>query len=144
QFYTLDNNLTRTEGIDLARQLDQHIAKAWIGHPYKYVIDNCTDFEIKIARVLQAVCDRVGLHFKGFDIGNRKRKFLVKSLPDITEFPPFQDFNVVHNYLVSNSPKAQARIRKRGQSNIWSYTYTVRFVRNDQTVETHRQIDKRE
>ena len=27
-----------------------------------------------------------------------------------------QDFNVVHNYLVSNSPDVQARIRKRGQS----------------------------
>ncbi|RNA27737.1 TRPL translocation defect 14 isoform X3 [Brachionus plicatilis] len=144
QFYTLDNNLTRTEGLDLARQLDAKIAKAWIGHPYKYVIDNCTDFEIKIARVLQAVCDRIGLQFKGFDVGNRKRKFLVKAVPDATEFPPFQDFNVVHNYLASNSPKVQARIRKRGQSNIWSYTYTVRFIRNDQVVETYRQIDKRE
>ena len=92
------------------------MAKAWIGHPYKYVIDNRTDFEIKIARVLQAVCDRVGVFFKGFDIGNRKRKFLIKCVPDILEFPPFQDFNVVHNYLVSTSPDVQARIRMRGQS----------------------------
>lgn len=119
----MDNNLSRTEGLDVARELDAKIAKAWIGHPYKYVIDNCTDFEIKIARVLQAVCDRIGLQFKGFDVGNRKRKFLVKVVPDVTEFPPFQDFNVVHNYLASNSPKVQARIRKRGQSSILIINY---------------------
>jgi len=36
-------------------------------------------------------------------------------LPADTEFPPFQDFDVVHNYLQSKSPKMQARLRKRGQ-----------------------------
>lgn len=53
KFYILDNNVTRTEGIELARQLDRKTAKAWIGHPYIDVIDNRTDFEMKIARVLQ-------------------------------------------------------------------------------------------
>ena len=48
------------------------------------VIDNCTEFEEKIARVLQAVCERIGLQIKGFDVGNRKRKFLVKTVPDAT------------------------------------------------------------
>jgi hypothetical protein len=53
KFYALDNNQTRTEGIEIARQLDKKTGKAWIGHPYIDVIDNCTDFEMKIARVLQ-------------------------------------------------------------------------------------------
>lgn len=79
------------------------------------MIDNCTEFEEKIARVLQAVCERVGLQIKGFDVGNRKRKFLVKSVPEISQFPKYQDFNVVHNYLASGIPHLQARIRKRGQ-----------------------------
>ena len=74
----------------------------------------------------------------------KKRKFLVKSMPsdvlvssvtccvpfesvsfsitfdgcfDFFKFEAnFQDFNVIHNYLVSNSPNVQARIRKRGQA----------------------------
>ena len=79
------------------------------------MIDNCTEFEEKIARVLQAVCERVSLQIKGFDVGNRKRKFLVKAVPEVSLFPKYQDFNVVHNYLATGIPHIQARIRKRGQ-----------------------------
>ena len=62
--------------------------KAWVGHPYCDVIDNRTDFESKIRRVIEAVCKRLGGRL-GVDIDDRlqaqskKRKFLVKSLPDI-------------------------------------------------------------
>ncbi len=34
QFYVLDNNICRTEGIEKAREMDEKCAKAWIGHPY--------------------------------------------------------------------------------------------------------------
>lgn len=156
QYYLLENNQTRTEGIQLARDCDEKCARSWTGHPYFDVIENHTDFEVKLALVLQAVCDRVGLQLKGFDVGNRKRKFLVNIGPEIlldgdglkNNTGPFptnsQDFNVIHNYLASNTPKIQARLRKRGQSNVWSYTYTVRKRDNNQTVETRRQIDKKE
>ncbi len=54
---------------------------------------------------------------KGFDVGNKKRKFLVKCLPDEELFPNHQELNVVHNYLQSNTPgQGQARIRKYGQA----------------------------
>ena len=59
-----------------------------MGHPYCDVIDNSTDFESKIRRVIEAVCKRLGGRL-GVDIDDRlqaqsrKRKFLVKSLPDI-------------------------------------------------------------
>ena len=66
------------------------------------MVDNCTEFDKKIARVLQvklysidvydpilhltiliqAVCTRIGLNYKGVYSGNQKRKFLLKSLPD--------------------------------------------------------------
>ena len=54
-FYTLENNSTRTESIEVARELDDKINKAWIGHPYLDVVDNCTEFDKKIARVLQVI-----------------------------------------------------------------------------------------
>lgn len=63
----------------------------------------------------------------GMDTGDRlltnsrKRKFLVKSLPDNNLFSDFQDFNVVHNYLVTGHPYLQARLRKRGQKGMFSY-----------------------
>jgi len=34
QFYVLDNNICRTEGIEKAREIDEKCAKSWIGHPY--------------------------------------------------------------------------------------------------------------
>ena len=80
------------------------------------------------------MCERIGLHLKGFDVGTRKRKFLVKSLPDDAVFPDFQELNVVHNYLVSNTPGSQARIRKSGQSGNWSYSYVIRFNEDGQQV----------
>lgn len=143
-FYTLENNVTRTESIELAREMDEKCSKAWIGHPVLDCIDNCGVFEVKIARALQVVCERIGLHLKGFDVGTRKRKFLVKSLPDDAVFPDFQELNVVHNYLVSNTPGSQARIRKSGQSGNWSYSYVIRFNEDGQQVETRTQVDRRE
>ena len=82
QFYTLDNNYTRTETIEVAREIDEKCAKAWIGHPCMDVIDNEASFERKVSKALQAVCERIGLNLKSFEVGNRKRKFLVKILPD--------------------------------------------------------------
>lgn len=79
-----------------------------------------------ILNVMKAVCDRIGLHLKGFDEGNKKRKFLVKSIPDDKLFPNYQELNVVHNYLSSNSPgMGQARIRKSGQSGKYCLIFLV-------------------
>jgi len=37
-------------------------------------------------------------------------------MPPDSTFPPFQDFEVVHDYLTSSNPKIQSRLRKRGQN----------------------------
>ena len=46
-FYTLENNATRSESPDEARDLDKRTQQAWVGHPHMYVFDNSTDFEGK-------------------------------------------------------------------------------------------------
>lgn len=145
QFYSLENNITRTESIEVAREIDEKCSKAWLGHPCMDVIDNCTQFDLKVNRALQAVCERIGLDLKGFEAGNKKRKYLIKELPDDSLFPSYQELNVVHNYLISNVPNVQARIRKSGQAGNWSYSYAVRqYNENGQSVETRRQVDRRE
>ena len=59
-------------------------------------------------------------------------------------FPSYQELNVVHNYLISNAPNVQARIRKSGQAGNWAYSYAVRqYNENGQSVETRRQVDRR-
>ncbi|XP_050322787.1 TRPL translocation defect protein 14 isoform X3 [Bactrocera neohumeralis] len=153
-FYTTEilkkpsqDHACRSEGVDMARDLDYKSAAAWVGHPYFDVIDNSTNFETKMNRLIEAVCQKVGI-----DIGDRllatsrKLKFLVATLPADSEFPPFQDFDVVHHYLQSSGPKVQARLRKRGQKNHWSYIHTIRRpnVHGQSRIEVKTQLTHRD
>ncbi|CAF0706425.1 unnamed protein product [Brachionus calyciflorus] len=144
QYYTLENNIARTESIELARELDERCAKAWVGHPCMDVIGNSTVFDTKVTKALQSVCERVGLNLKGFEFGNKKKKYLVKVLPDDSVFTNYQELTVVHNYLVSSSDSVQVRIRKSGQGGNWSYSYAIRTYEDGQPNETRTQIDRRE
>ena len=54
-------NPTRYETMEEARGVDERLRQAWLGHPRASVIDNATDFETKMHRVLVAVCDVVGV-----------------------------------------------------------------------------------
>ncbi|KAF7288042.1 TRPL translocation defect 14 [Rhynchophorus ferrugineus] len=146
-YYTTEDHSCRSEGVEMARELDTKAAASWVGHPYFDVIDNSTDFEGKIRRMIGAVCHKIGL-----DTGDRlltnskKHKFLVRGpLPDDSLFPPFQDFEVVHNYLQSNSPN-QVRLRKRGQKGYYSYIHTVRRQNQPggQVIEVKTQINHRD
>ncbi len=68
--------------------LPPSLDQAWVGHPYFDIVDNSTDFENKIRRVIEAVCRRLGDRV-GVDIDerlqaqSRKRKFLIRTVPDI-------------------------------------------------------------
>lgn len=146
EFYNTDNNSTRTEGLELARIRDEAAGEAWIGHPYLEIIDNSTDFDTKLKRLIATVCLKLDI-----DVGDRlalqskKVKFLVSEiLPDV-KLPSYQDFHVVHEYLTSSNPKIQLRLRKRGQGNTYTYQYTIREARSDgQVVELRRQISHRD
>lgn len=147
EFYSIEDHNCRSEDVQLARELDVKAAAAWVGHPYFDVIDNSTDFEGKIRRMIASVCHKVGLDTGDRLLKNsRKYKFLVEGpLPDDSVFPPFQDFEVVHNYLQSNSPN-QVRLRKRGQKGHYSYIHTVRRQNQPggQVIEVKTQVTHRD
>ncbi|CAG0890965.1 unnamed protein product [Darwinula stevensoni] len=147
QFYSIEDHSCRSEDLELARKMDNLAAKAWIGHPYFDVIDNCTDFESKMKRMIQTVCQRIGIDTSDRLAKNaKKRKFLVKApLSPLEAFPPFQDFDVVHDYLSSAREQQQARLRKRGQKGHWNYTHTMRKPEMaGQVVEVRTQITHRD
>jgi predicted ATPase len=130
-FYQLDNNSTRSEGFELARERDTKAAESWVGHPYFDIVDNSTGFEEKIHRVIEKVCERmrkrgIELHTEDrLKAHSKKRKFLIKSLPDEKEFPAVQDFDVQHDYIESRDGTVQSRIRKRGQKGLMYYSVHV-------------------
>lgn len=128
EFYSTEDHACRSEGVEMARDLDYRAAAAWVGHPYFDVIDNSTDFESKMKRMISSVCQKLGINTGDRLLKNsKKHKFLVKGpLPSDDVFPPFQDFDVIHNYLKTSLPKIQARLRKRGQKGHWMYIHTLR------------------
>lgn len=80
QFYQTENNATRTEGIELARELDTAVMNAWIGHQSLQVITNdSVNFTQKLDHVIQTICTRIGLTEDSERFGKavKKRKFLV-------------------------------------------------------------------
>ncbi|KAL9981196.1 hypothetical protein ACROYT_G009867 [Oculina patagonica] len=145
-FYTLANNKTRKEPIELARELDRKTQQAWVGHPYVDVIDNCEDFHKKVRNAINAVCNKMGINPGDlFSPESIKRKFLISSLPDVEVFPVFQDFDVVHDYLSTSNPKKQARLRRRGQNGRYTFMRTLREERaNGKVVEVRTNLSERD
>ncbi len=73
-FYTLENNSARKESMEVARALDQKTLEAWQRHHHLRVIDNSTDFDGKIDKLLMEVFAAIG---DPLPI-EREEKFLIK------------------------------------------------------------------
>lgn len=147
EYFGSENNRVRSEGLDLARHLDDLVSKAWIGHPYYDIIDNSTGFEEKQHRAIASILKRLGLYDirQGKDVV--KRKFLVSSFDLQAQFPvAFRDFEVEHDYLMSSDPDTVTRIRKRGYDNnyVYSITQCVTNPTTGERYETRRAIPGRE
>ncbi|KAI2805068.1 hypothetical protein BLOT_004058 [Blomia tropicalis] len=60
EFY--ENSPIRTEGIELAREMDKLTMQAWNGHPCFDIIDNSTDFNTKMRKMISLVCRRLNIN----------------------------------------------------------------------------------
>lgn len=60
-YYTLENNAARSEGLDGARRLDVNTQIAWLGHPNHFVVDNSTGFDEKVQRALRVLARKAGV-----------------------------------------------------------------------------------
>ncbi len=59
-----------------------------MGHPYYDVVDNSTDFDNKLKRVVGLICKRIGKKLGAvmddrLQVKSKKRKFLIKTLPSV-------------------------------------------------------------
>ena len=54
-FYTLVNNEARTETIEEARRIDDNLIETWNNHENFKIIDNSTNFEKKMERLLKEI-----------------------------------------------------------------------------------------
>jgi hypothetical protein len=71
QFFGNENNAIRHESVEEALSLDKKTVNCWVGHEHLYVIDNSTDFEGKLKRVVSRILRHVGEP----DTGHTIRKY---------------------------------------------------------------------
>lgn len=141
-FYTLQNNSARLENPQKAAEIDDKLIAAWTGHPHFRVIDNCSDFDEKIHRLLVEISSYLG-EPEPFEI---ERKFLIE-YPDISwleKQPNCQRVEIIQTYL--NSPNGdEVRVRQRGiDGNYIYFKTTKRKISDIKRVEIEKRLSQDE
>ncbi|HEY4486150.1 MAG TPA: AAA family ATPase [Candidatus Paceibacterota bacterium] len=127
EFYTLANNKARSETLEEARERDGLVFDAWNGHPHLRIIDNSTDFEGKMRRLLGEVCHALGVPVP-LEI---ERKFLIHP-PAMQHFrKQAQVINIEQAYLAGGNDGITRRVRKREQSGACMFVETNKQMIRD-------------
>lgn len=141
EYYTLENNKARYETIEQAAASDRKTLQSWTGHPHLRVIDNSTDFEGKMRRLIKEIS-----FFLGEDLPYEiERKFLIK-FPDIKKLEKLasQKVEIIQTYLQSDDDQ-ELRLRQRGDDKNYVYTKTRKWKVSDiKRVEFESRITKEE
>lgn len=141
-FYTLENNKARSESPEQASIVDDKIISAWTGHPHLRVIDNSTDFEGKIQRLIKEISSFLG-EPETFEV---ERKYLIK-YPNIKELESMSNcekIEIIQTYLLSDN-EDEVRIRQRGNNGNYIYYKTTKKKINDmKRLEIEKRLTKEE
>lgn len=141
-YYTTANNSARKEGVEEAIALDNRCIEVWTGHPHFRVIDNSTDFENKIKRLLKEIYSVIGDPVP-IEI---ERKFLIKkeSINYISKFCSATVCDITQFYLKKQNG-FERRIRSFGIDGNYSYFYTKKKKNKDEgRIEIERKISQKE
>lgn len=123
KFYTTANNSARTETAEEAAEMDDKFIHAWIGHPHLRVIDNSTDFENKMKRLIAEISSFLG-EPEPYEI---ERKYLIE-YPDIKWLennPNCHKVEIIQTYLNSSNDD-EIRVRQRGENGNYIYFQTIK------------------
>lgn len=126
EYYNLDNE-ARTETIEEAARLDDLLVSSWTGHPHLRIIDNSSNFEDKMKKLMREIAAVLG-EPNPYEI---ERKFLIE-MPDVSyleSLPNCEKVKIVQTYLVSNEDE-EVRIRQRGNNGSYTYSKTRKITVN--------------
>ncbi len=142
EFYSSENNAARYETVAEAVELDNRLISAWTGHPHLRVIDNSTDFENKLKRLINEMIAFLGEP----EPIEYERKFLIEK-PDTAwlEANPYcRRLDITQVYL-KTIDETERRIRRRGEKGRYMYYQTVkRSITSAKRVEVERRITQRQ
>ena len=111
EYYGTESNGARYESLEEAAALDDKFIDSWTGHQHLRVIDNSTDFEGKMKRLIEEISYFLG-ESAAYEV---ERKFLIE-YPDIEMLESLSNcerVEITQHYLRSDDSH-ELRIRKRG------------------------------
>lgn len=142
EFYTTANNSARTETVEEAAEMDDKLISAWTGHPHFRVIDNTSDFEGKMRRLISEISSFLG-EPEPLEI---ERKYLIE-YPDIEwleNAPNCQRIEIIQTYLKSDADE-EVRVRQRGINGNYIYFKTIKKKVSDiKRVEVEKRLSQAE
>ncbi len=142
EVYTLANNQARTETVEQARALDDKIISSWTGHPHLRIIDNSTDFEEKLERLLKEIASFLG-EPEPLEI---ERKFLIyyPNIKELESMPNCTKVDITQTYL-KTTDGVERRVRARGIDGDYIYYLTEKkSITGIKRVETERRLTQDE
>ena len=142
EFYTFENNAARYETTEQARALDDRLIAAWSGHRHLRVIDNNSDFNSKLRRLIAEMRAFLG-EPQPREI---QRKFLI-AYPDLDwleNLPEVRKMEIVQTDIVSREDVA-LRVHQRAEKDSVVYFKTYNHpISEDTRVEVEERLSKRE
>ena len=142
RFYTTANNSARTETVEEAAAMDDKLIAAWTGHPHLRVIDNTTDFEEKLKRLIAEIRSFLG-EPEPLEI---ERKFLI-AYPDVEWLerqPNCRRVDIIQTYLLPEDGD-EIRVRQRGENGSYIYYKTrKRRISDAVRLEVEEQLSQDE
>ena len=141
EVYTLENNAARVETVEQARELDDKIISAWTGHHHFRIIDNSTDFEKKLERLLKEIVSFLG-EPEPLEI---ERKYLIY-YPDIKKLESMSNctkIDIIQTYLCGTD--SERRIRASGINDDYVYYLTEKKkISGLKRIEIERRLTQNE
>ena len=140
EFYTTENNSARSETAKEAVLVDDKIIDAWNGHPHFRVIDNSSNFDEKMKKLIKEISLFLG-EPEPYEI---ERKFLIE-YPDINWLNKnCKKLEIIQTYLNSDNNE-EVRIRQRGINGNYIYTKTIKKnINNLKRIEIEKRLSKDE
>ena len=141
ELYTLDNNTARSEGVKEAIIRDDKCEDAWSFHQNFKIIDNSTNFEDKINRVINQITNYLGIEKR------HDKKYLVELNDDFDNFIKEKELvktKIRQTYLYTNKD-CEIRLRQRTVEGDSTYYVTVKKNNyGNQKIITEEIISKEE
>lgn len=142
--YTYANNSARYESIEDARKMDDLALEAYKDHQNRVIIDNETDFELKMRKAIQAVFEYLGDE-KPVE---KFYKYLVEVDNTVIEqIKHEQAYNNVRieQYYLTSTAGIERRIRKRIRNGSELYSYSeAKYLSTNERIKSDKILSSRQ